>query len=78
MSRISDKSNILDEMLNVNIDLANGGFDYFGWMRKDGAWVIQKSTTSTGAVTLYEFGSKDYATAWTNRTSLTYGYPTIS
>jgi hypothetical protein len=67
--------NILDDKLIVNVDTANGGFDYFGYLRKDGSWAIMKSTTSTAAVVTYAIGSSDYSTNWTNRASLTYGLP---
>ena len=71
-------ADILDGKLNVNFEENNGGFDYAGYMGKDGTWVIQKTTTSTGAVSQFKQGGKfsDYPTAWANRTSLDYGYPT--
>jgi hypothetical protein len=71
-------SNILDDKLNVNIELANGGFDYFGFLHKNGSWAIMKSTTSTAAATTYAIGASGYSTAWTNRTSLVYTLPLIS
>jgi len=65
-------SNILDDKLIANVDTNNGGFDYFGYIHKDGSWVIMKSTTSTSAVVVYAIGASGYSTAWTNRATLTY------
>jgi len=70
-------TDILEGAVNVDIDLAIGGYDYFGFIRKNGEWIIMKSTESTAVSTRYKVGGSGYATAWTNRTSLTYGYPTI-
>jgi hypothetical protein len=44
---------------------------YFGFVKKTGKWYIMKETS--GAYR-YCVGGGDYATNWTNRASLTYGY----
>lgn len=45
---------------------------YYGYINKDGEWFVRKETAS-GAYR-YAKGSSDFATNWTNRTSLTYDY----
>lgn len=47
---------------------------YYGFVRADGYWYIQKAET-VGNVTTYTFatGSSDYETNWTGRAGLTYG-----
>ena len=54
-------------------NLDNSSPAYYGFVNADGAWYIQRATTS-GNITTYEFvsGSSDYATNWGNRASLTY------
>jgi hypothetical protein len=44
---------------------------YYGFMNKEGYWYIMQDTTTTDR---YIKGTSGYATAWTNRASLTYGY----
>jgi len=52
---------------------------YYGFMNKDGNWYIMEDNDATG-VTRYCSGANasDYPTNWTNRVSLTYGYPNES
>ena len=60
------------------VDIANeeDGFNYYGFIRVNGEWIIMREST---AQTQYRFklGSSNYSTAWTNRASHTYGLPTI-
>lgn len=48
---------------------------YYGYARPDGDWYIQRET-SAGGDQLYRYvkGSDGYATAWTNRATLSYDY----
>jgi hypothetical protein len=55
------------------IDDASATVQYFGFVNKDGAWYIQKEDSSEGTYR-YTKGSSNFATNWTNRTSLTYDY----
>lgn len=49
---------------------------YYGFLEPRGNWYILKNDPSASAKTYrYAFGDSDYETAWTNRASLTYGYP---
>lgn len=49
---------------------------YYGFIEPRGNWYILKNDPSASAKTYrYAFGDSDYETAWTNRASLTYGYP---
>ena len=49
---------------------------YYGFTRPDGAWYIQRETTS-GGDTLFRYvkGANGYELNWTNRATLTYNYP---
>lgn len=70
-------TDILEGTVNVNVELANGGYDYFGFIRKNGEWVIQRSTTSTFAESKFKLGASGYTAAWAARTSQTYTLPRI-
>jgi len=61
----------------VDVVKEESGYNYYGYIRANGEWVIMRENT---AQTQYRFklGASNYATNWTNRASLTYGYPTIS
>lgn len=49
---------------------------YYGFLSPEGNWYILKNDPSASAKTYrYAFGDSDYETNWTNRASLTYGYP---
>lgn len=45
---------------------------YFGYEDKDGNWYISQNTSG---VWRYEVGASNFSTAWTNRASQSYGYP---
>lgn len=51
----------------------SGSTIYLGSTDKNGKWIIEKWDTSAGTHR-YEYGTSDYATAWTGRALLTYGY----
>ena len=48
-------------------------YDYYGYLDKDGNWIIEQIDNITLAHR-YIKGTSDYTTNWTNRVSLTYGY----
>lgn len=55
----------------VDITTGEGGYNYYGYIGKDGSWVIMRENT---AQTEYRFslGSTDYTTGWSGRTGLIY------
>lgn len=54
-------------------EIDDTGLDtYYGYVNKEGAWFIQKESSS-GAYR-YTKGSSDFSTNWTNKASLTYDY----
>jgi len=74
-------TNILEGAVIVDIEIDNGGFDYFGYIRKGGDYIIVKTTTSTSASTRYALGTGKagdlYTTAWSARTTKKYTLPII-
>lgn len=46
---------------------------YYGYVSHIGSWIIQRLVTSTG-VHRYAVGKADFATNWTGKGDLTYGY----
>ncbi len=46
---------------------------YYGYLNKEGGWIIMKETTSAGTFR-YISGESDYATNWTGRAGLSYDY----
>lgn len=67
---MSRYTKITDGASIANVD-DTGDPSYYGYSRTDGSWVIQKGSSS-GTVYTYAIGRGNYATAWTNRASLTY------
>ena len=69
-------SGILDGMQIADISLSEGGYNYYGYVRHNGEWVILRENT---AQTEYRvtMGADSYSTAWTARTTQNYKYPTI-
>lgn len=59
----------------VDIDEDNGGYNYYGYLRDDESWVIQRVNTA-GTEIRYVAGSADYTTAWSQHTTLGYFLPT--
>lgn len=49
-------------------------YAYTGFETSSGGWCIQRETLASGAYR-YAAGSSNYSTAWTNRASQTYQYP---
>lgn len=47
---------------------------YFGFLAVDGRWYIQKYDTTAKTFRYTSSGTVAYATAWTDRASLTYDY----
>ena len=45
---------------------------YFGYEDRDGNWYIAQNNSG---VWRYEIGVSDFSTAWTNRATQSYGYP---
>jgi hypothetical protein len=58
-------------------DFLDGDPLYLGKAKSDGTWLVQKYTGSTGEMRYANLsnnaGVTTYATAWTNKTTLTYG-----
>ena len=61
--RISDRDNV-----------GAGGFNYYGYMKKDGNFYIMRETIATGAYRYYKGTLGNYVTDWTARASQTYDY----
>lgn len=55
---------------------ADTSTQYYGYVRPDGGWYIQRITTS-GGDNLYRYakGDSGYTAAWTDRTNQAYAYP---
>jgi len=70
-------TNILDGAQIADISLAEGGYNYYGYVRTGGTWIIMRENTAQTEYR-YKVGASDYATAFTNRTDPGYGLPLIS
>ena len=53
-----------------NID-EGGTYNYYGYSRSEGSWVIMRSNSAETEYK-YALGGSDYAKAWTNRASQIY------
>lgn len=51
-----------------------GGVSYYGYQALSGGWVIKSFNDTTGALRFCA-GSSGYATAWADRTTLTFNLP---
>lgn len=51
----------------------SGDPKYYGYTNSDGSWVIQRYNEASGQLR-YAGGKRNYATNWTNKASLSYGY----
>lgn len=75
----SGGSNVFELYQTNDVDDAGGGVTYVGKATTAGKWLLVKSTETTGDITnVYanesnNGGTTTFATAWTNRASLTYG-----
>jgi hypothetical protein len=67
-------SDVLSEYLYVYGDESGMTYDYYGFEKPDGLWAIAR-LTKTMTEELYCAGSSNFTTAWTNKTSQTYGTP---
>ena len=68
-------TDILEGAVNVDIDLANGGYDYFGFIRKNGEWIIMRSTATSAEESRFKLGASGYSAAFAARTSQNYTLP---
>jgi len=73
---MSKYKSITEGMEIVDISLAEGGYNYYGQLRKNGEWVILRENTATTEYR-YVVGANDYSTNWSGRTGLDYKLPTI-
>ena len=71
MKRFTD---ILEGTVIANLDLANGGYNYYGFVRTNGEWVIQRDLTNE-TESRYKSGSSGYSAGWAARTSQSYTLP---
>ena len=69
-------SKIIDGASVVDVANEESGYNYYGFLRHNGEWIIMRENT---AQTEYRFalGASDYSTNWGNRGSLDYDLPTI-
>ena len=51
----------------------SGDYEYYGYLNMLGKWIIQQHRISTGQYR-YISGSSGYATAWSSKGGLSYGY----
>lgn len=69
--------NITEGMKVVDISKDEGGYNYYGYLRHNGEWVIMREATNQLQYR-YKVGADAYSTAWTARTSQSYNLPTLS
>lgn len=67
---------ITEGMMIADTSLAEGGYNYYGYVRKDGAWVIIRENTGETEYR-YRIGSENYSTGWSGRTGLNFTIPTV-
>jgi hypothetical protein len=75
----TDLLRALDNYLNVDIEVDASPY-YYGFEDADGNWYIRKETLSGTAGSLsalFARGTSGYTTAWTNRASQSYNYPSV-
>ena len=64
------------ELLGINapnlLDEGDTTYWYYGWTDVGGSWLVQRQTRATGISMDATTGYADLASAWPNRTSLTY------
>lgn len=74
---MSKFTGLIDGMKVVDVSSAEGGYNYYGYIRPNGEWTIMRESV---AQTEYRFviGASDYSTNWTGRTGLTYTLPVVS
>ena len=52
-------------------DTSSASYEYYGYVKADGSWVIKRVTVSSSYAE-FDSGASGYATAWTNRATGTY------
>ena len=57
--------------VSINNMDEGGSYDYYGYSRSEGSWVIMRKN-SAGTELTYAVGGSDYSTAWTARASQSY------
>lgn len=67
---------LTDGMMVVNISESEGGYNYFGYIRHNGEWVIMRENVAETEF-LFTIGANNYSTKWSGRTSLNYNLPII-
>lgn len=55
-----------------NVDQSDATYFYFGWENVNGGWLVQRQLRSDGSTQSSTTGYVDLASAWLNRTTLTY------
>jgi len=70
-------SGITDGMKIVDTAEAVGGYNYYGYLRHNGEYVIMRENTAETEYR-YNIGGYDYSTNWTNKATISYGLPTIN
>jgi len=68
---------LTDGMAVVDIAEAEGGYNYYGSIRKNGEWSIMREKTD-GTEYRMVLGASGYSAGWTARASQTYTLPTVS
>lgn len=66
---------LLAGMEVVDISEAEGGYNYYGYVRANGEWAIMRELVA-GTEYRFVIGASAYSTNWTARTSLNYTLPT--
>jgi len=69
-------TNILDGTMLVNVVLADSGYNYYGYVRHNGEWVIMRQNVAETEYR-YKVGASGYTAAWTAHGTLSYGLPVI-
>jgi len=69
---MSQRSSFMSGTVISEVDTVGPTFNYYGFVRVDGGWVIQRESTTDPATHRYAMGKSDFSTAWGNRTGLVY------
>jgi len=78
MARNVFVSSTIQECFDIVNEEISATWEYYGWQSsRDASWRIMQKDVGA-SVYLYQYGSSDYSTAWTNKESLTYYYPYIA
>jgi len=66
-------SNLIAGYTIQDIDETGGTYFYYGFQKADGGWLILRTDTASTSYRLC-VGSGAYTTAWTNKSTQSYGY----